>query len=224
MWHGQAHQLSAHCTCTLYIAPGSLSNALWGWISLVQNHKCCAHGSLYKFVMTEREVVVRSADEGQQARNSYPELGIFFSWHHMVFSTYVCTYWLHCRGYASIVNSGLARCWPWPAGVGTNVCAWLAHTSGKTLWFKTALPSDPATRIYCAYTLLGWGRNHSSHSWVLRGSEHWQPQLGPSLPPFVSFPAALPDPLRKETPRPSLTPLQLCRNENAHRYLGRNCW
>ena len=43
--------------------------ALWGWISLVLNHKCCAHVRLYKLVMPEREVVVCSADEGQQARN-----------------------------------------------------------------------------------------------------------------------------------------------------------
>ena len=43
-----------------------------------QNHKCCTHLSLYKLVMPEREVAVCSADEGQQARNSCPELHIFF--------------------------------------------------------------------------------------------------------------------------------------------------
>ena len=36
----------------------------------------------YKLLMPEREVVVCSADEGQQAWNSCPELPIFFSWHH----------------------------------------------------------------------------------------------------------------------------------------------
>ena len=55
-----------------------LSKALWGWISLVQNHKCCAQLCLYKLVMPEREVGVCFADEGQQTRNSCPELPIFF--------------------------------------------------------------------------------------------------------------------------------------------------
>ena len=44
----------------------------------VYNHKCCAQLSRYKLVVPEREVVVCSADEGQQARNSCPELRIFF--------------------------------------------------------------------------------------------------------------------------------------------------
>ena len=39
-------------------------NALWGWMSLVHNHKCCAQLCLYKLVMPEREVVVCFADEG----------------------------------------------------------------------------------------------------------------------------------------------------------------
>ena len=55
-----------------------LSKALWGWISLVQNHKCCVPLGLYKLVMPEREVAVCSADEGQQARNSCPELRFFY--------------------------------------------------------------------------------------------------------------------------------------------------
>ena len=65
-----------------------LSKALWGWISLVQNHKrcawakpcgdestlvqnhkCCAQLCLYKLVVPEREVAVCFADEGQQAIN-----------------------------------------------------------------------------------------------------------------------------------------------------------
>ena len=58
-WHGQQH-IPVAKSC-----------------GLVQNHKCCAQVSLYKLVMPEREVVVCSADEGQQARNSCPELHIF---------------------------------------------------------------------------------------------------------------------------------------------------
>ena len=38
--------------------------------------------------MPEREVAVCSADEGQQARNSCPELRIFFSWHHMLYCSW----------------------------------------------------------------------------------------------------------------------------------------
>ena len=47
---------------------------------------------LYKLVMPEREVVVCSAVEGQQAQNSCPELLIFFLLaSHGFFSTCVCT-------------------------------------------------------------------------------------------------------------------------------------
>ena len=56
-----------------------LRKALWGWISLVQIHKCCAQLCLYKLVMPEGEVAVCFADEGQQARNSCPEFHFFFS-------------------------------------------------------------------------------------------------------------------------------------------------
>ena len=46
--------------------------------SCVCSNSCMCPGSLYKLVMPEREVAVCSADEGQQARNSCPELPIFF--------------------------------------------------------------------------------------------------------------------------------------------------
>ena len=78
-------------------------------------HKCCAQLCLYKLVMPEREVVVCFADEGQQARNSCPELPIFsfLSWHHMVYCymyVWVCGVYresclLSCHSPLSVVHA-----------------------------------------------------------------------------------------------------------------------
>ena len=70
---GEEPRLQTANVCA-WSAAHTSGKALWGWISLVQNQ---AHVSLYKLVMPEREVVVCSADEGQQAR-SCPELRIFY--------------------------------------------------------------------------------------------------------------------------------------------------
>ena len=65
-------------------------------------YKCCAPGSLYKLVMPEREVAICSADEGQHARNSCPELRFFFllAPHGLIPSyMYVCMYVCVPRGH-----------------------------------------------------------------------------------------------------------------------------
>ena len=122
--------------------------------ALVQNHKCCAHVSLYKLVMPEREVVVCSADDGQQARNSCPELHIFFIGITWFFSTCVCSgrIWV-LAGFIAVAqstmpaffNSGFGsvltlinRSGEGPRLQTRNVWAWsAAHTSGKVLWISS---------------------------------------------------------------------------------------
>ena len=83
---------------------------------LVQNHKCCAQVSLYKLVMPEREVVVCSADEGQQARNSCPELHIF-GFFYMLPPKTSLLFWalfsihIHTHYSASIIYQGIYANW-----------------------------------------------------------------------------------------------------------------
>ena len=65
--------------------PHTSGKALW----MGQNHKCCAPGN--NLVMPEREVMVCSSDESQQARNSCQELRIFLLASHGLIPSCGCT-------------------------------------------------------------------------------------------------------------------------------------
>ena len=124
-------------SCSLYLLHGhsfipAVLSFVNTWslyaISLVQNHKCCPQLCLYKLVVPEREVVVCSADEGQQARNSYPELRIFFllASHGLLLHGTV--------GYNIIERAGVRRVWAWPYGQ-------FRFHSALSVWTRRSLPS-----------------------------------------------------------------------------------
>jgi hypothetical protein len=84
-WLGQGHRLIlTNHDCLEWLAPTS-SKALWGWISLVQNHKCCAPGSLvapkHSFTQSysffDLPIITRSLTSPNNACSS--------NMHHMVF-------------------------------------------------------------------------------------------------------------------------------------------
>ena len=70
------------CTCTSAVPEQSL-------VGMNLIHKCCAQLCLYKLV---REVAVCLLMRANKPETAVQSSASFFSWHHMVFVTYVCTY------------------------------------------------------------------------------------------------------------------------------------
>ena len=59
--------------------------ALWGWISLVQNHKRCTPGSLYNSWCQREKLRYALLMRAKMPETAVQSSLSFFSWHHMVF-------------------------------------------------------------------------------------------------------------------------------------------